>query len=589
MQRQRKAVLWAEEHVWHKHWLLSEKEGDNIHSADFYKKAIEKSFYIVDKEMKSVPFILNPPQQRMIKELMGMDIILKARQEGISSLILAMFTVDFLTIENIKCVVISHEDGATQRLFDRVKYFLESLKTTFPSQELPYKLKYNSRHELVNTEKNSTFYIGTAGSRAFGHGDTINDLHISELSRWPDQERMMVGLLQAVPKDGRIIVETTANGFGDYFYKMWVKAKEGSSPFRTHFIPWFELPEYVMPQIGEDDLTEEEQNLCNTYHLKREQIYWRRWKIDQMGGDWRSGQGLDTFNEQFPSNAEEAFIVSGNPVWSPTLLKFYLTHCRQPRLIGNLRGFDPVTVEQNEKGYLKVFKEPEEFHTYAIGVDVSEGKLISQTEEGKERDASCAQVLDKTTYEQVAVWYGRIDPDQLGRQVEMLGRYYNNALVAVERNAVGLTPLIVLRDLNYPNLYYRERIGLITEKITAELGWITDMQTKEQIISDTTMLLRDKRIGIYDEDTVGEMMSFVRDADGHASAAKSAYDDRVMAFMIAVRMLSKAKAMNRGNEIERTDEDMITERGFYMHGVSFNSQGMPSSPDEMDSVTADEF
>lgn len=927
--------------------------------------------------MKATPFVLNPPQDRVLKAMGGMDIILKARQEGISSLVLAMFAIDFITIENIKCVVISHEDKATQRLFDRVKYFLESMASTFPG-ELPYKLKYNSRRELVNTAKNSTFYIGTAGARAFGHGETINNLHVSELSRWPDQERMMIGLLQAVPKDGRIVIESTADGFGDYYYKLWEQNKDRPNPYHTHFLPWFELPDYVYPLTEWPDmqLNEVEQELMNKYGLKREQIAWRRWKINQMGGDWQDSSTWDNFNEQYPSNAEEAFIVSGNPVWSPNLLRWYLGHTAKPMLRGTLRGYQPISIEPNEKGYLKIFREPNEFHTYAIGClpdgekvltdnglkaieevsfpdklvsetgkyveiknymrrryvgdvhrikpfytnrqtvftsehpiqvlanthlyrdtahrlkrfyktdvvwkkagelrgtdilrfpirftgklaekellslfptqqavridrridpnvildkdfwyfvgtwlgdgwvresyitpeiticfdtnkeqaqkkkikeiikrlfnrnasetkrngntteikfsseavyeflnthfgrrakgkfipeymkeiprelklqlfsgywnsdgcyrydakglqlmtctsisqrlvddfqdillslgiiasvkklrnagvhifrgkeyltqetyevnlsaretkkvavlldspcpnvfvrdrhktygwiedgyfyvkihkletfsfdgfvnnfetedhtyaarlivshncDISEGKVMSEGEEGRERDASCAQVLDKTTYEQVATWYGRIDPDLMGRQLDMLGRYYNDALIGVERNAVGLTPLVVLRDLNYPNLYYREKLGLITEKITAELGWLTTAQSKESLIADATNLLRDRRLTLYDDATIAEMMSFVRDAEGHARAAKSAYDDRVMALLIAIRMLSRAKAVNRANAIEQDDDMLSSGKGFWMGGQSFNSQGMPEHPDQMDGL-----
>jgi len=431
------------------------------------------------------------------------------------------------------------------------------MKKTFPG-ELPFTLKYNSRHELVNTQKNSVFYIGTAGAKAFGRGDTINNLHISELALWPDQERLMIGLLQAVPKDGRIVIESTANGIGDYFYKLWIRSREGDSAFRTHFLPWFELPNYVFP-VGTVplELTDEEKNLMNRYRLSHEQISWRRWKISQMGGDYRDPGSWDSFNQEFPSNAEEAFIVSGNPVWSPMLMKHYLTHCQKPLLVGNLRGYQPISIEPNEKGYLKIWKQPEEFHTYAIGVDVSEGKVVSETGQGgRERDASCAQVFDKTTYEQVACWHGRIDPDLLGRQLDLLGRYYNDAFIGVERNAVGITPLVVLRDLNYPNLYYREKFGMIVEKITAELGWVTDSISKESLISDATNLLRDKRLLLYDDATVGEMMSFIRDSDGKARAAKSAYDDRVMSFLIGLRMLQRAKVSARGNAIEQSDEDI---------------------------------
>ena len=540
---------------------------------------MEKLFQIVDTDMRAVPFKLNPPQLQINTELSNMDIILKARQEGISSLIDARFLVDWLTVENMRCAVVSHEDKATQRLFDRVRYFLESMNKTWPG-ELPYKLKYNSRYEIVNTVKNSVFYIGTAGARAFGRGDTINQLHLSELALWQEQERTMVGLLQSVPKDGRIVVESTANGVGDYFYKMCMKAREGNSPFKFHFLPWFALPSYTMPYKDPFELTPDEQTLANAYQLTKPQLAWRRWKINQMGADWQDPATWDKFNQEFPSNADEAFIVSGNPVWSPMLMKQYLAQTRKPVMTGNLRGYSPVSIEPNEKGYLKIWRTPNEFHTYAIGVDVSEGKTINEeTGSGRERDASCAQVFDKTTYEQVAVWHGYIDPDKLGRELDLLGRYYNEALIGVERNAVGITPLTVLRDLNYSNLYYRERLGLIAEKITGELGWLTDSISKESIISDATNLLRDKRLTIYDENTLSEMMSFVRDSDGHAKAAKSSHDDRVMAFLIGLRMLQKARSTSSANEIER--DDMDAPQGFFMGGQSFGKDGLPTHPDSM--------
>lgn len=547
-----------------------------MHTAEYYEKGIEKLFWIVNKDMESVPFTLKPAQKRMLQEMGKMDIILKARQEGISSLILAMFALDFITVENIRCVVISHEEKATKRLFDRVKYYLESVKKNWPGSELPYSLEIKSRSELYNSKMNSYFYIGTAGARAFGHGDTINNLHCSELSRWADQENMMVGLLQAVPKDGRVIIETTANGMGDYFYKLWMRSKGNAASWLTHFIPWFEEKDYVMPASSLGEPTEDELLLMNQYHLSLEQIAWRRWKIDQLNGN------IDKFNEQFPSTAEEAFIVSGNPVWSPSILKWYLVHCQNPVMIGNLIGYDPVSIERNEKGYLKIFKQPQEFHQYVIGADVAEGKVVSEMEGGKERDASVAQVIDRRTLEQVAIWHGQVSPDILGMQLELLGRYYNNAFIAVERNSVGMVTVMKLRDLNYPYLYYREKFGLITEKRTAELGWVTDRMTKDLMISDASRMFRDKRLTIYDEETVGEMMSYVYDADGHANAAKSAHDDRVMSLLIAIQMLSRGQSRQYENDIERSDNNFLQSGGFTMGGVTFDKNGMPANPDEFD-------
>lgn len=534
-------------------------------SPEFYHKIIEHLFLIVDRDARTRPFVLNFPQKKILYDLKRRDIILKARQEGISSLILALFAVDFLFIENIRCVVISHEAEATQKLFDKVKFYLESMKKTFPG-ELPYKLKYNSRRELVNEEKNSVFYIGTAGARAFGHGDTINNLHVSELSRWPDQERLMVGLMQAVPRDGRIIVETTANGIGDYFYNLWKKSQGAGSTFKTHFLPWFLLPEYALDIQGHFQASEEETELQRTYDLTNEQLNWRRWKISELGGN------VDAFNEQFPSNAEEAFIVSGNPIWPPTLLKKYLHRCAEPKAIGNLVGGYQVFFDPNEKGYLKIWKYPVEGHDYCIGADVAEG--IALAEDGpsaKERDYSCAYVMDRQTAEIVACWHGHIDGDQFGRQLDLLGRYYNEAFLGVERNYQGLAPLITLRDLNYPKIYYKEKIGLSADKMTSEMGWKTDRFTRPMMIDEGTKWLREERLSIYDEELVGEMMSFVRHPDGQGRAATNAFDDRVISFLITIQMYLRNPMTERGNQIERNGTNLFGGEG----GESLENSSAP--------------
>lgn len=518
---------------------------------DYYKNAIEKLFLIVNKDAKTVPFTLNEPQTKILYNLTGRDIVLKARQEGISSLILALFTIDFLMKENVRCVVISHEANATQKLLDRVKYYLESLKTTFPGA-LPYKLKYNSRSELLNEEKNSVFYIGTAGSRAFGRGDTIQNLHVSELPFYPDQETVMTGLMQAVPTDGRIIIEATANGVGDYFYNLWNESKKPGSTFTNHFLPWFAMKEYQRHVSEGFQPNEEEQELQKTFNLTHEQLNWRRHKLSELQGD------IDKLNQEFPSTAEEAFILSGNPVWSPTLMQWYLHGCKEPKFRGNLMGAYQIFFETNEKGNLQIWEEPNPSHSYVIGADPAEGISSQDDAPGKRRrlDSSCAVVFDRNTAEVVAVWHGDIAGDMFGRQLDLLGRYYQNAFIGVEKNFQGLAPLLMLRDLNYPHIYYREKIGRIGEKMTDEMGWRTDRFTRPMMVEEASKWLRERRLNIYDKDMVAEMMSFVRWPDGQARAEKGSHDDRILALMIAIQMYIRNPATERGNEIEREAIDV---------------------------------
>lgn len=512
-------------------------------SPEYYRRAIEKLFLIVNKQAGTVPFKLNDPQWTILSRLKDWDIILKARQEGISSLILALFAIDFLTVENIRCVVIAHEADATQKLFDRVKFYLESLKTTFPG-DLPYKLKYNSRSELVNTEKNSIFYIGTAGSRSFGRGDTIQNCLASEFAFWPNQEKMYTGLIQAIPKEGRFIIESTANGVGNFHHSLWKKSEQPGSPFRTHFLPWYALKEYQLP-ISSFNPSEEEKELQSAYHLSNEQLNWRRWKIAQMNGN------IDTFNQEFPATADEAFIVSGNPIWSPTMLKKYLIRCKEPLMQGDLVGAYEPYFEPNEGGMLKIWKEPIKGHNYVIGSDVAEGlEVNSEGEKHQRTDYSCAYVMDKQTAELVACLHGRLEADLWGRKLELLGRYYQTAFIGVERNHQGLAPLMVLRDLNYPKLYYREKIGLDADKVTAQLGWWTDRFTRPLMIDEGGKWLREERLKVYDSALVGEMLSFVRYPDGQGRAAQGAFDDRVMSLLLTIQMYSRSPFSNSGNEIE---------------------------------------
>lgn len=516
--------------------------------AQYYVNAIQKLFLIVDKKGKTIPFKLNEPQTVTLEKLTGRDMILKARQEGISSLLLAIFAVDFLMVENMNCVVISHETGATQKLLEKVKFYLNSLEQTFPGG-FPYKLKYNTRNEITIEEKNSTFYIGTAGQRAFGRGQTIQNLHVSELAFYQDQERIMLGLLQAVPAEGRIMIESTANGVGNFFHNLWKKAKNNETVFKPIFLPWYLLKEYSHPIHQGFVLDEEEKELAQKYNLSNEQLNWRRRKIKELNGN------IDAFNQEYPLTDTDAFIVSGNPIWSPTMLKKYLLKCKEPKMVGNLVGAYEPFFEENPKGNLKIWVEPVKGHDYVIGGDIAEGlEMSTEGDKGNRTDFSCAYVLDRKTAEVVAVWHGRLIGDQMGHVLDLLGRYYNTAFIGVERNHQGLLPLMTLRDLNYPRLYYQEKLGLDADKMTPKLGWYTDRFTRPLMVDEGSRWLREGRVTIYDEDLIDEMFSFVRYPDGQGRAAQGAYDDRVMAFLITLQMYVRNPFSSSQNDIEREDD-----------------------------------
>ena len=271
------------------------------------RQIIEALFFIENKDAQIVPFRFNGVQMDFYKnvyiralkgEYRALIDILKARQQGFSSLILALYTVDFLAIPNMWCVCVSHEREATKRLFRKVHLYIERLPFAVP-------LDMSRADMLVNKLNGSVFYIGTAGSRAFGQGDTIHRLHLSEVARYQNPELLVKNIMPAVPKDGFIIKESTANGANNYHHRQWMEEKKPSGIFVPFFSGWNRTLEYSIDPPVKLVLTPVEQKLEASYGLTVSQINWRRQEILRLGSE-------SSFMEQYPINELEAFISTGD-------------------------------------------------------------------------------------------------------------------------------------------------------------------------------------------------------------------------------------------------------------------------------------
>ena len=196
-----------------------------------YKAFIEDNLEIVNKKLETVPFILNAPQNKINASLKGKDIILKARQEGFSSFIAAMFTADFILTPNSYSVIVADIDDNSQMLLEKVKGYIKSYER---HNMVKVPLKYNSKTELFNPFMNSRYNIGTARNTEFGRSRTISNLHLSEVAFFSNIENIIAGAGQAVIPGGKFVLETTANGFND-FKDMWERSKRGETGFTTHF------------------------------------------------------------------------------------------------------------------------------------------------------------------------------------------------------------------------------------------------------------------------------------------------------------------------------------------------------------------
>src|SRR3990167_3556315 len=249
-----------------------------------YKRFIEERLSIVDKEAKVVPFVFNAIQNKyLLEDYSGNDVILKARQQGFSSLILALFTGDFLLKDNQRNVIVADNSDNATELLDRVKFFIKSYEVKIDSR-IP--LKYNSKYELFNEATNSRYTIGTAENTEFGRSKTITNLHLSECFFYPHFDKLLAGALQAVVPTGRIIFETTANGY-NYGKSFWDECVLGDRPFKPLFYP-------ASAFYDEEFLTRRRKELRELFH------------------------------QEYPENATEAFLASGEQYFNPESLRWYL-------------------------------------------------------------------------------------------------------------------------------------------------------------------------------------------------------------------------------------------------------------------------
>jgi len=502
------------------------------------KDVIQGQFKIVNKDSQNVAFQLNPVQEKFLQEMTGRDIILKARQEGFSSLILALFTLDFLFKPNSRSVCISHEAGATVKLLDKVKHYIEPLGL---------EMKYNSRNEMYNDKINSIFYIGTARATAFGRGDTINNLHASECAFYDHADELMTGLLQSVPKDGRVFLETTANGMGNFFHREWQKSVNNESSFTPHFFSWKEDPGYRLTNIDNWKPSAEERQYMLDFGLDIEQMLWRKQKMKEFKNE-------DAFNQEYPITSDVAFISSGNPTFDMHSLDFFMKNKKQPIRCGNLVGTKthltldetPLKSDGTTTGFLKIWEMPNDRESYVIGADVAEV-----------HDFSVAQVLNARTMEQVAVWHGRIPADSFGKELERLGYFYNTALLGVERNNQGIATLVALNQLYYPMLFFREDVNDVGESNASKLGWETNSKTRPIMITDLGMYIRNRDIKINDEFTIKECMTFAKNIRGKDEAQPGCFDDRVMSLAICCQMYRRGTGGSKRNGIVETYNSSI--------------------------------
>lgn len=452
-------------------------------------------------------------------------IVLKARQIGISTVTEAIIFNWAFIFPRSQGLVIAHEMDSSEHLLSMTNLYWES--SIYAKM---YKPLYKSRKYLA-WDNMSAIRITTAKNKNAGRSKTIQALHASEVAFWDDPSTVMLGLRQTIPSAPNtfICLESTANGVGDYFWETWNAATSGDVEYVPLFFPWWKHPEYTAGFIGIESsflgALDPEERVLRAMGVEDDRLVWRRWAIRNLAeGD------LQKFHQEYPATPEEAFVSTGFNVFPVNHLKA----CYKPedgtkgRLVRE--GVRSARFVFDDEGPLTIFRSPHpdpDWGSYFIAGDPTHTTT---------HDFACIQVINRRTYEQVAVWRGRIDPGSFAEEIAKLGTYYNMGQVVSESTGPGYMTIGRLIGLDYPFIWKNRFADKDPGKIQDSYGFDTSVKKKEWAVNNLLKLVVDHDVTIHDKTTHNEMVNYITLPGGGYGPAQGegrGHDDTVMALAIA--------------------------------------------------------
>ena len=448
------------------------------------------------------PLRANKVQELFEKHRGPRNIVLKARQVGLTTWVAARFFLRTITHPGTLTLQVAHTQESAEEIFRIVHRFLEQLPPHLRKGGLRTS-RANAR-QIVFPVLDSQYRVVSAGEHNAGRGMTAQNLHCSELARWQgDPAETLAGLRAALAPDAEQVLESTPDGIGGCFYDEWQSATE--TGLVRHFFPWWMERKYVAKAVDENSLTEEEQELAARHRLTLAQIAFRR----KIRAEFR---GLA--RQEYAEDSESCFRASGESVFELAAVEKRL-----------LSATDPVVVRRN--GELEIWLPPVKGKQYLIAVDPAGG--------GTEGDYSAAQVLEMETGLQCAEFAGHVGGLELARLVTDLATEYNHAWLVVERNNHGTGVLSLIENVCHYSRCYRQ---------AGQPGWLTTSVSRPAAIGRLNACLIDQPDLFVSRKLLAECRSFVRMPDGSTRARTGTHDDRVMA--MAIGLAARAEMLEKG-------------------------------------------
>jgi len=439
-------------------------------------------------------------------------LILKARQLGVTLLACAYVLWLLLYRPGSNSVAYSYEEGEAKKLVQATWAMYQSLPEAL---QMGVKVLTPTRSEepaewikFRHPDGRISGFQALPATKKHGHGTRVTFAIMDEVAR-QDYAREIYTAINPATTRGKaklVMVSTAAGvsnletGVGNYFHWLYHTRKEKKLEYR--FMPWNLEP------------TRDEAWYAN-----------EAMKLDDVER-----------NQQYPLNEADAFMLSGHLYFDVDALTWYRHENMRPLLTGQfaIMGRRRANFVQFKDGIIEVFEKPVLDRPYAIAVDCATGRGT---------DFTSAHVIDLETGSIPAELHAKIEAPRAAIQLHYLGRWFNDAMIAVERQGgYGDALIIALKDGNnnlpaYRRVYRHKKFTRGDRPIAEEYGFPMGVKLREQVLTNLKDWIRQRQFPWVSQGDISELGTFVyAETNPSPRAQAGCNDDRVLSLALAVEM-----------------------------------------------------
>ena len=362
--------------------------------------------------------------------------------------------------------------------------------------------------KLKHADGRISSFQALPATRKHGHGARVTFAIMDEVARQDYARDIYTAINPATSRgNAKLLMISTANGVsnketgeGNFFHHLYVTKEEKNLSF--HFLPW---------------------NLEPT----RDEAWYAK-----------EAMALDEVerNQQYPLNEADAFMLSGATYFNSEALEFYRNEVRPPLFRGQftIAGRRSAHFMRTRDGVISIYEPPKPDGVYAIGVDTSTGRGS---------DFTVGTVIDLSSAAIVATFRGKMESPRVAVQLHFLGKWFNTARIAVERQGgYGEALIYALRDGDdlrppYSNLYRHTKFTSGNRPISDEYGHPMGPNARGTVLDQLKLMIRNRAFPWMPSTHMDELGTFVYAATTPSPRAQDGCnDDCVMSLALAAEM-----------------------------------------------------